>query len=31
MTGPPWVPPGSIEPVIHISRLGQVGPNTEQK
>jgi hypothetical protein len=31
MIGPPRVPAGSIEPVIRIRRLGQVGPNTEQK
>jgi hypothetical protein len=31
----PWVPPGevlgSMVPVIHIIRFGQVGPSTEQK
>ena len=31
MIGPPFFPAGSIVPVIHIVRLGQVGPRNEQK
>ncbi|SKU47753.1 Uncharacterised protein [Mycobacteroides abscessus subsp. abscessus] len=30
MTGPPCAASGSMVPVIHIIRLGQVGPITEE-
>ena len=29
-TGPPWVPEGSIIPDSQVSRLGMVGPISEQ-
>jgi hypothetical protein len=30
-TGPPFVPSGSIDADMPISRFGSVGPSTEQK